>query len=274
VCFAGLYETTTYFWGDQERMIAWTIASFGVTRLITGIGILRLKRWARVADIIYNWLKVLACGATAVYFIIQTDVGLVLFAVVIGFFGVVALKALHGADAKMLFNASVAPEEREAAGSRIRANRRLVLVAGTFLALVAIVIIAIAIPNSIGAVGGSKQKRTMADMRSIATAWEARATDFNRYNAAGLDFTMPSTPVAYETLSHQLIPTYIKNLPERDGWNHPFEMYDTKDAYAVRSLGKDGKRDAKLTTGTTSDFDCDIIFANGNFVEYPEGHGN
>ena len=47
----------------------------------------------------------------------------------------------------------------------------------------------IAIPNLLTAMQRSKQKRTMADMRTIAAAWEARTTDVNRYNAAGM--TLP-----------------------------------------------------------------------------------
>ncbi|HYS55984.1 MAG TPA: prepilin-type N-terminal cleavage/methylation domain-containing protein, partial [Thermoanaerobaculia bacterium] len=43
------------------------------------------------------------------------------------------------------------------------------------------ILAAIAIPNLLTAMQRSKQKRTMADMRTIATAWEARATDVNRY---------------------------------------------------------------------------------------------
>src|SRR5437588_4537932 len=48
------------------------------------------------------------------------------------------------------------------------------------------ILASIAIPNLLTAMQRSKQKRTMADMRTIGTAWEARATDVNRYNAAGM----------------------------------------------------------------------------------------
>ncbi len=41
------------------------------------------------------------------------------------------------------------------------------------------ILAAIAIPNLLTAIQRSKQKRSMADIRSIATAWEARATDNN-----------------------------------------------------------------------------------------------
>ena len=41
------------------------------------------------------------------------------------------------------------------------------------------ILAAIAIPNLLTAMQRAKQKRTMADIRTIATAWEARATDVN-----------------------------------------------------------------------------------------------
>ena len=48
------------------------------------------------------------------------------------------------------------------------------------------ILAAIAIPNLLTAMQRSKQKRTMADMRTIATAWEARATDISFANAGDL----------------------------------------------------------------------------------------
>ena len=69
------------------------------------------------------------------------------------------------------------------------------------------ILAAIAIPNLLTAMKRSKQKRTMADMRTIATAWEARATDVNRYNAAGV--TLPTVSVSAATLGNYLSPTYV-----------------------------------------------------------------
>src|SRR5947209_17527894 len=81
------------------------------------------------------------------------------------------------------------------------------------------ILAAIAIPNLLTAMQRSKQKRTMADMRAIATAWEARATDQNTYGAAGVGtFTWPANPVSGGGLSGLLTPTYIKALPLNDGW--------------------------------------------------------
>src|SRR5476651_2217805 len=82
------------------------------------------------------------------------------------------------------------------------------------------ILAAIAIPNLLTAMQRSKQKRTMADMRSLATAWEARATDVNKYNAAAI----PDQAVQITTanLTAGLTPTYIKVLPAKDGWGVPY----------------------------------------------------
>src|SRR3982750_4440311 len=82
------------------------------------------------------------------------------------------------------------------------------------------ILAAIAIPNLLTAMQRSKQKRTMADIRTIATAWEARATDVNSYSAAGLtSFSWPASNVTGTTLDGILSPTYIKSLPQKDGWS-------------------------------------------------------
>src|SRR5207247_5891005 len=47
------------------------------------------------------------------------------------------------------------------------------------------IIAAIAMANYLNALQRTKQKRTMADIRSIGVAWESRAADTKAYNAAG-----------------------------------------------------------------------------------------
>src|SRR6187200_3441063 len=46
------------------------------------------------------------------------------------------------------------------------------------------IIVAIAIPNLLNAIQRAKQKRTMADMRSIGTAAESYSIDYNAYPPA------------------------------------------------------------------------------------------
>ena len=144
------------------------------------------------------------------------------------------------------------------------------------------ILAAIAIPNLLTAMQRAKQKRTMADMRSIATAWEARATDVNRYNAAGANAGLASA-VTYANLSGALAPTYIKNLPAKDGWGKDYEFGADQDwangtgtaaqQYGILSAGRDGiiQYASGGTTGATTNFDCDIVYSNGSFVAYPEG---
>src|SRR5512144_3306862 len=87
------------------------------------------------------------------------------------------------------------------------------------------ILAAIAIPNLLTAMQRSKQKRTMADIRTIATAWEARATDVNQYSAAGLtSFTWPGVDVSGAALDGKLSPTYIKSLPQKDGWSRDYNF--------------------------------------------------
>lgn len=134
------------------------------------------------------------------------------------------------------------------------------------------ILAAIAIPNLLSAMQRSKQKRTMADMRSIATAWEARATDTNTYTAAAT-ITLPTGTMSAANLAAILTPTYIKTLPDKDGWNKGYQLNVSKDDYSVRSYGRDTVPDA-LPGGATTNFDCDIIFSNGIFLQYPEGVQN
>ena len=139
------------------------------------------------------------------------------------------------------------------------------------------ILAAIAIPNLLTAMQRSKQKRTMADIRSIATAWEARATDTNRYNAAGALSGLPDVDVT-STLAGVLAPTYIKILPAKDGWGNDW-IFKTDQAmgattaaqtYMIRSTGKDGTADG-APGGATTSFDADIIYSNGAFLQWSEG---
>jgi type II secretion system protein G len=139
------------------------------------------------------------------------------------------------------------------------------------------ILAAIAVPNLLTAINRAKQKRTMADMRSISTAWEARATDQARYNAAGLVSGI-STPITIDEVSVMIAPTYIKEVPRNDGWSHEFTCYldqtmsgPPASSYAIISGGRDGSVSSTMFVGPTQNFDCDIIFSNGAFLAYPEG---
>jgi general secretion pathway protein G len=140
------------------------------------------------------------------------------------------------------------------------------------------ILAAIAIPNLLTAMQRAKQKRTMADIRTIATAWEARATDVNKYNAAGA-VTLPSVTIANTAMGPILSPTYIKVLPPNDGWGNQFHYFSevalagatNAQTYAISSWGRDGIVEAAPVGLSTTNFDCDIIYSQGGFLQYPEG---
>ena len=138
---------------------------------------------------------------------------------------------------------------------------------------------AIAIPNLIAALQRAKQKRTMVSIRNLATAWEARASDLSKYNAAGISGA--SVPVPLIDLAGELEPTYMKVVPRKDGWERDLTCYaefalgdaQVAQRYAITSPGRDGIYDPNFTPGVFMNFDCDIIFANGQFVTFPLGSG-
>src|SRR5437667_50778 len=83
------------------------------------------------------------------------------------------------------------------------------------------IIAAIAIPNLLNAIDRSKQKRTMADIRSVGTAVEEYAIDNNFYP---VQVTQGDIATAVAGL---LEPTYIKLAPKVDGWNFQIQYGST-----------------------------------------------
>ena len=123
------------------------------------------------------------------------------------------------------------------------------------------IIAAIAIPNLLNAIDRGKQKRTMADLRSIGTAVESYAIDNNQYPIAA---DMP-------TLEPLLEPVYIRTIPLNDGWKNALVATCVAVEYTVCSGGKDGGACEGDAGGQVQNFNDSITFANGQFVQWPEG---
>ncbi len=131
------------------------------------------------------------------------------------------------------------------------------------------IIAAIAIPNLLNAINRGRQKRTMADIRSIATAVESYQVDWNFY---------PKALAALSGLNGLVTPTYIKQIPQRDGWNQNmgFASDTNGTAYTLWSTAKAGTDASGTPTiihsgGATTDFSDDIIFVDGRYYQWPEG---
>jgi type II secretory pathway pseudopilin PulG len=143
-----------------------------------------------------------------------------------------------------------------------------VIAGGLVLVAVIGILAAIAIPNFLTAKNRAQQKRSMADMRSIAAAVEAYSTDKDVY------------PEATYATELAVSPTYIKQVPPVDGWGTAYR-YECWPAgacqnYAVASAGADKKFEHESLQEygpdtKTTDFDNDIVLSNNRFVQYPEG---
>ncbi len=127
------------------------------------------------------------------------------------------------------------------------------------------IIAAIAIPNLLNAIDRGKQKRTMADLRSMGTAIEEYSIDNNFY------------PVATNVteLEAEVSPSYIRALPANDGWGNAFEVDSDPTLYTLASCGKGATGGCSSACtggcGATQSFADDIIFSVGSFVQWPEG---
>ena len=130
------------------------------------------------------------------------------------------------------------------------------------------IIAAIAIPNLLNAIQRGKQKRTMSDIRSIGTAVESYQVD-NGYPPRQTFNDIEGT------IQWTLQPTYIKLLPTQDAWKMNIKYVGhTDDSYTVRSYGKDRVNDNNTAQGSTTNFNNDIVYTNGQFTIYPEGTQN
>ena len=142
------------------------------------------------------------------------------------------------------------------------------------------ILAAIAIPNLLNAVQRGKQKRSMSDMRTMATAIESYAVDNNFYPASA---TCPAQAITTGTVMNDtslsvLSPTYIANPVRKDGWDRFFKYgTDTTtnaQAYGIISRGRDGSDDGTINCTTTTNFNSDIVYSNGGFVQFPQGAQN
>jgi uncharacterized protein len=116
-------------------------------------------------------------------------------------------------------------------------------------------------------------RRTMADFRSIYTALAAYSLDNDEKYPLG----------SYEKLREVLTPTYIKTLPEKDIWGHPYAYVVSPDQKHFRlvSAGADGifdwdsrritplKEDEEIVTRYRDRLEDDLIFADYEFMQLP-----
>lgn len=150
------------------------------------------------------------------------------------------------------------------------------------------IIAAILIPNLIDALHKARQKKTVANIRNVGSAWFSWLTDQQAGAAAGanqFDFSaltaMPTADLRDTLTPSDGRPHYTSEVPSHDAWGHAFEYAWSGPGadiieIAIRSFGRSGE------PGPTPDpypfgpfivtlYEEDIVWANGFFVRYPAG---
>ena len=213
-------------------------------------GLWTLKPFGRVLQI------VLSCVGIVIGF----PVGSVISVLILVYMFTPGIKILFSGRAPE----TLGPEELAHLRSSQRLGKGVGLAVTAAVAVLMIpmagIIAAIAIPNFLNAVDRGKQKRTMADARSIAVAMEAYAGEHDGYPVA--DST--------EALGAQLAPKYLPRMPMVDGWTHPFQVASSGSSYTLYSFGKDGVG-SSCEPAATVRFNDEICLIDGQFVRYPTG---
>ncbi len=157
-----------------------------------------------------------------------------------------------------------------------------ILELGIVLASITIVS-ALIVPNFLDNLQKAKQKKTVADIRNVGTAYFSWITDQVGAAAAGqqqverVDWREFHQQLKSPQLS-ELLKDYIQTVPATDGWHHAYD-YDRNDAlqrgsvfFGIRSPGRNGKFESdvyNVETFNPTQYDEDIVWVDGFFVQWP-----
>lgn len=143
-----------------------------------------------------------------------------------------------------------------------RGERGFTLIEVLVVTVIIGILVAEVVVSLLNAFEKSKQRATMADMRTISKAVESYNVDTGHYPAGGL--TMPA-------LSAVLVPYQSSIVPLEDHWKHQYVYAsDGESAYSIESFGKDGVDGLNIDHSTRLEFERDIIISDGSFTASPD----
>ncbi len=150
-------------------------------------------------------------------------------------------------------------------------------------------IASIMIPNLIDALHKAKQRRTMAELRLIGTAWMSWLTDNAGASSAGAQQVYEVTgfnALTYEEIYGYLHPSdtffYMQAVPEKDAWGSSLTFYLNSNPLSDQQLllcaaardniyeTCDGSTDIPIGPFLATNFDSDIVWADGFLVRWPD----
>ena len=172
--------------------------------------------------------------------------------------------------------------------ARSKQRRAFTLIEVLIVVAIIGIIAAILIPNLLDALQKANQRRTMANMRNLGTAWYSWLTDVASVSAAGAntyDWTLLDREVTAEGLLTTLYvsPTmfYTRHVPRDDGWGYAFDYAwsgnpSSQQVIGIRSFGRDGAEGPSKNPYTVGPFvstayDEDNVWSDGTFIRYPQG---
>ncbi len=150
-------------------------------------------------------------------------------------------------------------------------------------------IASIMIPNLINALHKAKQTRTMAELRLIGGAWMSWLTDQAGAASAGAQQTYDVgtfEALLYGEIHGYLHPSdtffYMQEVPEHDAWGSRLTFYQNTNALTDSQLllcaaarddrfdTCDGTTDIPIGPFLATDYDQDIIWADGFLLRWPD----
>ena len=156
------------------------------------------------------------------------------------------------------------------AGSSAESNSRtaIAVIVSVILGSVMVsILVALVMPDFSEAKQRAYQKRTLASIRTVGTLVDAYGRDNKVYPRAE----------SMEELQTLLVPKYGSASPLLDAWGNDLR-YGCSDeqckGYAITSSGADRMFEqfyvSKYSKSTTTNLDCDIVWADGTFLQYPK----
>ena len=110
------------------------------------------------------------------------------------------------------------------------------------------------------------QMRTMADLKRLGGVLDGWARENKGSYPACDDYE-----VVTGCLASRLPKSALTDLRLNDAWGRPFQYHGDDDGstYVLMSYSTDGRYDGLGKAGPTSSYDADIVFSNGDFVQWP-----